>query len=337
MKKIILSLILACSVAVMTAGCSCSSSSPLSFNKAWSPKNAAFGYTETCVYDVNFNKNFIDGDFDFSQSESVKDLLDVNFTDGTYIVTVKICGKSDLPKNADSDIFEGLSDYELYRITSELKITSVYTPKNGEQQTYEEFVKTDCYTLDAENSLAPVYSFTENKFSGVSIGNDEVNISTTHYTTEILYGKEEYYIYKNTYNFDDDVSLSMPKETETLEYDYTFKSIVDNNSLLFCIRNLSVTTDSSKTVPVVSASYGSSKELSIATDANVTVKIGETEYTAKRISFVRNASVDTGRKQLVYIDANESSNARMLKYVTPLGEYGSSYMGLGALEYTLRG
>lgn len=337
MKKIIISIALAFSLLI--AGCSCSSATPLSFQKNWDPTGTAtFGHTETYVYDVAFSKDFVEEDFNYKQANGLSDIVDVNFTNGLYTVNLTVCDKADLTKNTSTDLFEGLTGYELYRITSEFTITSTYTPKNGTPVSFNEYVKTDCYSLDINNSLAPIYSFTENKFSSIAITGTEVDINKLHYTVETNYYKDSYVMVQKSFGFDDDISSATPTAVKENEYGYTFKSVLDNNQLLFAIRNLSLEQGTSKEIPVISGAYGSSKGIAVLFDNVQTVKIGEKEYSTKRVSFGRSSSTEQGQKQLAYIETSATTTTKSLlvKYVTPLAEYGSAYANLGALVYTLR-
>jgi hypothetical protein len=322
----------------LIAGCSCSSATPLSFKKNWDPTGTAtFGHTETYVYDVNFTTDFAEDGFNYKQSSTVSDLVSVNFTGGLYTLTLTVCSKTDLDKNASSDLFEGLTDFEIYHLVSEFTINSHYTLRNGLTYSYQEFVKTESYSLDVNNSLAPIYSFTENKFSGLAINGEEVVVNKLHYTSETNYHKDDYTLVQKTFGWDDDITATPLAQTSN-EYGYTFKSIIDNNTLLFALRNLSLEQGSAKNIPVVSGSYGSAQDLSVSFDAVQTVKVNETDYSTKRVAFGKSSTTEAGQKQLAYIQNNvtATNSALMIKMVTPIAEYGSAYANLGALVYTLR-
>ena len=321
-------------MASLFAGCSCAPTITLSFSNNWDPQNSAnFGHVETYVYDVNFATEYVENDYTIRQSAGLSNAVGINFKNGVYIMTLSVLDKTNLETNKDSTVFEGLSaDYKVIRIQSLLTITSEYTPKDKPTESYEELVKTDCYMLDTKNALAPIYSYTENRFSVLSISGGETEIKKAFNSTEILYNKDSYKMIQKVFNPDTSELIDTKEEN----YSYTFKTIIDNNNLLFALRNVNLTQESAKTLPVVSGTYGTATDLSINYINDVNVNVNSVDYTAKRVSFARSSQSTQGQPQLVYIQTGENAKSLMVKYVTPMAEIGPSYNTLGALVYTLR-
>ena len=123
--------------------------------------------------------------------------------------------------------------------------------------------------------------------------------------------------------------------------------MIDNNYLLFAIRNIDVAEDQSFSLPTVSPSYGVSKTLTVKNNGDKQISLDMTynqtaineEVSVKDCSFYLNTTNDSGTPQYVSVQKSASANlpskALVIKYAEPLSIYGS-FSRLGALVYTIK-
>ncbi len=350
MKRILIPFVaLALAATMMLGACSCVPTTPLTFNNHFNGEAntvPSVNYTETLVYNVKHIDSYADN---FSKSEQLTDDVIKFEINGTYEMTLTVMDKSDVAKTLTSDIFDTDIGNVVYRLQTELKLQTSYSAdytiyqENEDatpvkEKTFDDVIKTDVYFLESGHSFAPIWSKTDVKSSYLSI-NDEnkASVYALNYSQTIAYDKDEYVI----------TTVNENNELEPEDYGYTFKTLIDNNSLLFALRNINIEVEKTYALPTVHPTYGDDQTLTIKnkeerTDNNVKIILGGQEQTSsitvKEYSFVRSDSSNTGLPQFVVIQKSKTENipykAYMLKYVSPLTTYGS-FLNMGGLEYTL--
>ena len=336
MKKIVISIILA--FCLVFGGCSCNQRSPLSFVNSWDEGLSSVGFKETLSYKVEYADSYEIGEYKYVKSSSLADKISCSIT-GDYTESVTIINNADVPDSKRTDVLDAISGNPvLYKLTSSLTLTAKYSYAGVTDETYEDFVKTECFFLNVNNRLSPVYSFTEHKYAVPVVTEKSVSFTKVHYTGVGSYSQSKFTCTMNLFDYDADATTAEPTKTETKTNDYTMGTVIDNATLLFAIRNTSVSKDGSVTVPAVSPSYMTAKDISVSYDDDTTRTILNEDKAVKRMSFVSSVG---GQKQIVFVQ-NEKAEATggvnrsvITEYVTPVSETSASYMVLGVLVYTL--
>lgn len=298
----------------------CNSATILHFNNNFcGGENISVGYNEKITYSVKFTP-----DSDYNNTTFTCDFF------GTYTIELTVLptffdDQVDLPQtNIDT------TDKNVYKITSTLSLNSKYN-LDGKEKEYSDLSVNTVYTLDTSSSLAPIYSFGTYK-----VGNpfkEETNYN--EYSYNILYNTDMY-----------KVSVNGNNEKEN-EYEYTSKSLIDNASLLFALRNTSISEESSLSLPVVAVNYGESKTLSVRNE-----KIDTKEYTftlngaeitekinVKNYSFNISSTYESGLSHKLKIQNTKSENlplrSILLSYSQPVSMAQNPNVNLGYLEFTI--
>lgn len=322
------------------SACSCNSKSPLSFTSDWNNGENQIGYTEKAVYSVNYQADFKMDSLDYSVDQAIKDVVDFKFTDGTYTVTAKIEPKGNLPKKYVGNVLDS-SVESVIHLTTDYSIKAHY--KYGaktDYDVYEDFIKTDAYFCLAGASYTPLYVVQENNYSLLSVGTDSANVISTHFKHEFIYSKETYVINK--------INPETDKVTKTDEYEYSYKTAIDNAELLFALRNLTIAdVDGTSVLPTVSATYGAPKELLVKRHAGVSLNLPlsinggaeqEESIPLRVYSFRLNDNLTSGKSQIVYIQSKKTDTleyrSHVVRYVEPLTAY-NSFNDMGVLVFTL--
>lgn len=300
--------------------CGCTDQDPLAFKKNFyeGDNEPNSGYTETLKYDVTF-----------SPVESYKDKL--SFKNGSLTTTLKVIPSIEsVSEIADNDILkERPSGAEtVYYYKTEFKINPTYS---GISYDKLDTIVTECYFCSQRLSYAPIYSTYTAHYSMYASTAQEVGEldvkCTINYSTK-------YYI----------VNTDIDGEQETTQYKYKFQSVIDNNQLLFIVRNIAVDQKTTLNLPVVSLSYGSPKKLAFKDDSQITYTNavnynGKTQnaIAVQNLSFSISDASAQGLGQNVYIQTKQDDipfNAVLCKYVAPLLDY-SGFANIGNLEYNL--
>jgi hypothetical protein len=350
MKRIFIPLTaLALAVTTMLSGCSCVATTPLTFNNNfYGGTNAvpSVNYSETLVYNVEHIDSYSDA-FEISP-QLTKDIIEFDIS-GTYTTTFTVLDKSDVTEKFTSDILSSYTGNVVYRIESELNLQSHYKANYGiykedenataeKEKTFEDEIKTDVYFLESGHSFAPIWSNSNTKSSYLSVDGDmQASIYVLEYSQTIAYNKDDYTI----------TTVSEGSDIEPNECDYTFKTVIDNNSLLFALRNIDIEHEKTHSLPTVHATYGDAQTLTITnqeerTINNFKLKVNGAEQTenisVKEYTFIRGSSNNTGLAQHVVIQKSKTTNlpfkAYILEHISPLTTYGN-FLGMGGLKYTL--
>lgn len=336
MKKIVISVILV--FCLIFSGCSCNQKSLLSFVNSWDEGLSSAGFTETLSYNVEYADSYEIDDYKYVKSSSLGDKFSCSIT-GSYTETVTVVNNADVPEGKRTDVLDAISGNPvLYKLTTSLTLTAKYSYSGNAEETFEDFIKTECYFLNVNNRLSPVYSFTENKYAVPVVTDNSVSFMKIHYTAVESYTQKNFTCTLNQFEYDADATTAEPTKTESKSNDYAIGTVVDNTTLLFAIRHTSVSKGSSVTVPAVSPSYMTAEDVKVSYDDDTSrTLIGETKA-VKRMSFVSSVG---GQKQIVFVQNEKSSvtgdvnRSVITEYVTPVSELSASYMVLGVLVYTL--
>lgn len=332
MKKIFISIIAAL-LSLVFSGCSCSEAAILSFDNLWG--GAAISYKESLVYSVAYKSDYAEFDYSFVKSAELSGLtIEIS---GTYTVDNEILSKENpsIPQTVkDNEIFK-IESPSVVKSTTKLDLTASYS-LSDKTETSVDHIYTTAYYYNNDYSFAPIYverelSYSYPYFSDGQIhlakleGNDVTEYATGKYTVGIKYGKAE--------------------EFTKTEYEYGYKTLIDNSALFMALRNKKVAKDESYSVPVVHPSYGKESTLNVKhfadTEKEITFTLNGEEkavsFAVQGVSFVVNSVKSSGTPQVVFVQNGESggiNKSLVVNYIEPLVEYGFNNK-IGALVYTL--
>lgn len=316
MKKVIICFVL--TFVLLFSGCSCSKKSKLAFDTNW--LNTNLNYSKN--YNVNL-EDYSDGTYNYSIKN--KDSYGNISMNGTYNLTVNTVNLDEANSLIDDEFRKTLTDGNLYKITTKLELDVIYSGVSSEP--YKDYVETSAYFFG--KNLIPIYSLTKNKYSYLGLINDKLQVTQLEGEDEIKYTISTYTVNRKIKNLDTDDQEEMSEQ-----YDYQMNTIVDNSYLLFAIQNTEIKEkDSTKTLPVISATYGEEK--------NITVRYYEDKNTEiKSYSFMVEDGAfgcfggNTGKAQILKISTIDGQNV-FTEYASPLTSYDNNYTCFGALVYRL--
>ncbi len=357
MKKllfIVLSLILTFLFAL--SGCSCEVSQPLSFNKAYlvDISNGDHHYTETLSYAVTYKPVYQN----ISNASDLDDdkIVECGFN-GNY--DVYFSNKlNELPEGITTNInFKEEQDLHYIKSTLNLSFTV-----NG--KTYNDQIISEVYFYSRDFSLAPVYSITTMKYTYFFL-NIEDELTQVIYQYSNTYNKSKYRSTKMCYQAEtdediNDIDLTMTAETykgslgyfdltklkpisgNGKSHEYELKRVIDNNQLMFAIRNSNL----SATIPTISFTYDDAVEITANNRNTVDYEIKgltyngqaipDTTMKVKNVEFGINATNNRGSSKYMYIQKEAvngiNNNALIVEYAEPLL---SGFANVGALVYKL--
>jgi hypothetical protein len=223
-----------------------------------------------------------------------------------------------------------------------------------ESKTNNDKITTITYLLRNANSFSPIYSYTESIQSLASVGKTAI-VEQQHTRVQTVYNLKKV---ESTIEYvstkDDNKGEVLKTETKTAKY--TYKSVIDNNALLFALRSVSLS-DNSADIPVYTSVYGKPQNITVAkstaTAENFQIKLNgevmaeeELQLTPYKLSLNTASGCSTGtnsgRPQIAFTNASQetppaslgSNRTVIMKYVQPLIEY-SGYISMGALVYKL--
>ena len=326
----------------LMGGCSCSGcieKFPLVFENYFiggGTNDATPGYYEKLTYTVKNENSYNDA---LVKDKSITDKVAKYEYEGIYVTEFTV--ESSLPAGVETNLdVEGKS---FYHLKTDLMLTSTYTvsgtyaegylnqtTENGDVQ-YEEYVKSEIWFLQRGQSFAPVYSTIEQKNTFLSIAESEANVNLSESTVKTTYNKSRFKFEK---------VINGKASTESHGYDY--KMAIDNNQLLFALRNVEINKGGSFSLPTISPSYKSAQTLIAKNEYEDTkafnVNGEQVSVATKNISFNRNDTFNKGPAHYVVVQKSQSANlpykSYMMQYASPLIAYGS-FTSMGALVYTL--
>ena len=332
MKKFIIPFVLA--ICLLFSGCSCVGATYLEFSSAWGGSNT--GYSETLVYDVEFKKDYAGEGKSYSQDETISD-LNTQIV-GTYVVNTKILSAVDpsIPDHVkQTEVFKN-NPSTVIAIKTALNLSATYTYL----QTVEnctDVIETETYICSFDYALAPIYS--ESNFDyGIIRVNEGLTVERLKGKNTAIYQGSSYKTATIVYDQESGERIVSENEEE-----YTLKTLIDSNQLLFTIRNLKLDLEQTKVLPTVHPTYNQAKEISISHFCNTerTVNLNGTSkvFKVSGMSYRLNSVDAAGFEQLVFvqnaaIDGVENK-ALIVSYVEPLVEY-AAYRMTGAMVYNLK-
>lgn len=255
MRKIkiaVLSVIMAC--ALILTGTGCKKDSELYFTSAFDTEySLSAGYTETCLYDLTVNQSFND---ELKKADKLNGIVnDISIISGSYEtrlkVTPAVAGSAEQWKGSDISNINGIN--ELFYLETLLKLTLSVNGTVCEEDT----IITKTYFCPKDFSYAPIHTTTEYDCTNLTIENNALKIGRLVYTSSTVYNQASYTTVTTT-----------PTATQTIAEEYTFRSLIDNNQLLFALRNVNIEVDSSSYIPTNSHAYKKVPNLKITNKGN---------------------------------------------------------------------
>lgn len=328
-------------------GCSCSSLTALTFNNAFYGYDdykfetaPSPNYTEKLSYTVEYEEQ---SEY-YNKDAYVDNYMTFEFTNGTYGTELKVLPS--VPQEINTDITFS-TQARIYELKTTFKINSSYKTKNGDFSN-EDSITTVSYLCDASLGFAPLYSKTTSKYlKAVVSANSTCYLIESE--NEIFYNTEKYTIKEKilSHGVNDGKSLSDIEPTET-DYEYGFKTVIDNSELLFAIRNTSLKENDSILIPTVLSSYGEYQTLTVKNAStsehlvNLTIN-GESfneKIKVNKVAYSINATKNSGMTQYLFVQNSASEHipykALPVQYVEPLIADGNDTTKLGTLIYTLK-
>ena len=351
MKKLTLSLIsLIVCLCFMLSGCS--KPAILSFSQAYLGDNTNT-IKEQLTYQVKYQQNF---GTEFTKDTSItSDIIDFDYQ-GTYTLsweaTSSLPEKSSLFEKTISGNVASLEKNTFYLLKSNLQITATYNKINNqvpEVTTYEDYILTETYFVSRNNSFAPIHSETDAKYSFIATSGSVATIGQTNYSFYVTYNKDFYTTYTK---LKDDQDFT--KQT----HKYNYRTIIDNNQLIFLLRNLTIETDDTAELLAVSMQYGQPTELTIKNRGGSQIRYAQGEtltingtafdsqdqntteerVPVNQLGFLVNSIQGAGKEQIVFIQSGKAGNlpntALPIQYIQPLVAQ-TSYKSLGVMSYKL--
>ncbi len=362
MKKRLFAII-ALVLVVVTFTCSCSTTIAYAFTSYWT-KSKAYSqtYHEIAEYDVDRvetftekidNKDTGNVTYEFTSQDNV--YYNVNYQKGSYRVEVKAVSASALP----SDL--GITEGQYYHLTTKLEIPVTFTEKTGENKVYDltDKITSEVYFSDVQNSLHPLWSKKSYISTSIKSTNEGVGKLVRYaYTTELKWndGKADYKFTDDsatlTDTFDDNF-IKYALTNKEKQISYTKFNALDNESLLFAIRGLTLSATYSSSFKIIDTAYDAVQNVQVS--GRKIANLNEISYglTLNGVSSTkenpstclvtvgRSDSTYSGTPTLCYyqlmkydgddqtIVTESESRACLMKMVTKLD-------GFGALVYTIK-
>ena len=343
------SLILAVACCFLATGCSQITSLTFKNNFVGGVEHSAVpaSYKEILTYKINYIDKY-DADYIKKDSTITDSIVAYEYSDGVFVQEFEILDR--LPSSVLTDIEVGTN--KIYHIKSNFSITVKYLLNGASEENaiiVHDTVESEAYFLPAGLSFAPIYSKTQSDNHFLQL-NSEMQSSLKHIatTSETTYKQTKYTMITDVEYFVEDGDNDTTHSE--IDYEYKYKTIVDNAQLFFAIRNLTVDGTTATHLPAVSYSYGSQMELyvrnhnqlkenfNIAYTQNGTTynETGEVKY--NHLSFMIGSTTNSGAPQYLKVQTEASANlpykSLILEYAETLTTFGL-FRSLGALVYTL--
>ena len=354
MKKFLMritSLVLLLSIALLDGACSCSSDPTLTFKNNFNDgKPVTQEFKETLEYSLAYSGDGTEY-LELKKSTLTDQFIEetgINYS-GTLVTTFEVVDKWDIP-NLESDILseenvlaEKISDIYLYRTS--LNLTASYTFKDSSAPiVVQDTVYSEVYFLPETLSFAPIQSKYFADMHLVSVRSN-TKLSRVQYQYSTVYNLDDFTITGTVCDLKEDGTIINSQATQINE-GYSYKRAIDNNSLLFALRNFVTSSEAVQRLKVISQSYDepTSLLLSAHVQENVAMPFGQAPSTEKlpvrNFSMNLNDQYTKGLSHYFSIQTAKSTtgllgnNALLVKFAQPVYDY--STMGcLGALEFTL--
>lgn len=354
-----LSLILVITLFLAGCDCSCASTQPLafttqSFGNSSNILDAPVGYTETLVYDVNYSKDY---NAAFAKNPAISDkVVKFEYNNGKLITILEAHPIGKLTQDGiQSNIPNSLDDSAktIYKLTTKFSIDVTFEIFNGKESkvtTFTDTVDSVVYFCSAKVSYAPLYSQSIKANHVLLYSENQATVNNIFTETYSYYHKNGYSV--KTVNRDKPASEPDSKITSTVSssHEYDFRMLIDNEQLLFVLRNFNVAGGNTSVLQTVLPAYGESQPLGITNNKTITKTIQNLQYNGgektneeiqvRDISFKLSKTENSGMQQFVQIQQAKSTsgtvlnNAFITEYAQPLIAYGSIVV-MGSLVSTL--
>ena len=347
MKKFLTIILCFCLIFVLAmSGCSCAPEMLLEFNDTLT----ANVKTEKLVYDVSFERAYKD----IQRSKGLNQSLLPVYENGTFTIEYDGAGKA-LPDGVQANVkFDNLSVFKYIKSVLEIDVTV-----GG--KTFNDKIVSEVYFYPSEWSYAPIYSTTTMKNTYIALDSSKVDYSHNIYKYSTTYSTDKYVLKKQYYDETDDmvmngVDISNMDQSKLKSlsgnsnaHEYSLRRTIDNNQLLFAIRNLNLKKDGSTTLLTTTFLYDEPRELLIANKSETNITLTELNYNGtiqndlvmpvKNIQFGLSGSTYVGTSKYLSIQRTQldtiQNNALPIEYAEGIVE-NSSYSTLGALVYKLK-
>ncbi len=336
MKK--LTLIIALIFTLLLSGCSCGGKTELKFESKWGGNTV--GYTEQLTYEVNYSDDYTFGGVDFTKTNTLPTL---NITAiGSYVIKNEVLSLSSnaLPEEVKTSSLV-LSMPYVIKSTSLLTLVINYTLEGTEYSSVD-MLSTETYFCPPEGSLSPVLTKESYAYSLPKIS-DTFVLDRVVGQNQVTYGQEKY----KTVQIVMDESTGEEKGRTEKSFSFEPKTVIDNSSFLFSMRNLDYKTIAEYVIPVVHPTYGKSQDLRVSKFENSDIKLdlnvnGETlnqlTIPTNAIKYAIASENKSGANQLLFVQNSAvnglADKALIVRYVSPFSDY-DGFRKLGALIYTL--
>lgn len=347
MKKIFIALLCFCLIFVLAmSGCSCAAETLLEFNDSLTANIK----TERLVYDVSFERAYKD----IKRSKGINESLLPVYENGTFMIEYDGAGKA-LPDGVQTNVsFDNISTFKYIKSVLEIDVTV-----NG--KTFNDKIVSEVYFYPSEWAYAPVYSTTTIKNTYIALDSTMVDYSHNIYKYSTTYSKDKYLLTKQYYDETDDDAMNLVDvfnmdqtklkslSESTNSHEYSLRRTIDNNQLLFAIRNSNLSKDGSMTLLTTTFLYDEPRELLISNKSETNISLTELNYNGtikndlvvpvKNIEFGLTGTNYIGTSKYLSIQKSQldtiENNAIPIEYAEGIVE-NSSYSTLGALVYKLK-
>lgn len=351
MKKKFIAVFLLC-LTIFSFGCN--SGGGVTFGNKWNAGNApSVLSSETIKYEVTYSDSYKQGDYNYTKTAGKSDVIDYVYGTGEYVVTLGVYNASKSLPCGDSEIIDDLlskEDQLIYRLQTEFSIpVSFRISESDEYTSVTDIIKTDCFFLKNDSTFSPIYASGKN-VSTLFYNGVKNTAARSAYSYKTVYNKTDYTVTMTELNAATDETVNVTENT----YKYEVGKLVDNDSLLFVLRNSSLAANGSVSVATVAPAYGASQNLTakyvsdttgnFAIGCNGEQKSGESQLKVIALNMSSTqgctSTYFTGKPQLIYLQKEADSvigadKSIMMRYVEPLTVYGS-YKILGALVFNVK-
>ncbi len=290
MKKFWLKAVALCLGALVLTGCSaeggcngCAPTNKLAFTSNWTiDKQYHDEFKETAVYDVVYRDDYrvstgeTETDYSAQKSSEYTVVYGENGTaKGGYTTTVEALQA--LP----SDIGVTVSDTDLYKITTSLTLPVTYNIiDTNKSYTFTDTISSTAYFRSHSSSLSPIYSVKSYDTTQLVNNKDGAYIVRYVYETKIDWvtngNKAALTVTDKTDSVtpvytDDDAYRLTAVENYSGQIKYTEGTVLDNETLLFSIRGLTLSSSFTTTLKTLDTAYKSVQSIAVASKRTVNV------------------------------------------------------------------
>ncbi|MBE5737031.1 MAG: hypothetical protein E7348_01370 [Clostridiales bacterium] len=310
-------------------------------------------YTEELIYDVEYVEKYNDA---ISKSSTVT--ATIPKYQGTFVSTFTDTKPNDIDISL-SDISNNV-DFDKGNIYYLKTVLDLTVTAESIDKTYNDIIVSETCFYQQSLSYAPIWSKTYMKMTFFDLSAQDLDPVQDIYQFETLYNTASYTINSKIYENVNSEDIGEPSQTSQKTYEYTLKTLIDNNQLFFILRNIKYNTQQVNNdkvqqdvyLPTVSFAYGEYKNLHVLVENEETYtfnydlisgeKLDESERSSipvNNVSFVLSANEYRGTKKFIKIQKKQKTEqsefkALPVEYAEPLID--QRMTTYGALKYTLK-